>query len=101
MTGESLPPAAQMARAPWWRRAVTGRGLAPDTAGRYVQLRGVQPAHAPSVVPPVFAGVRGPKIASAVGPGRTGNHPRRASGAGVPGDGGEAGTLGRPRFRRI
>jgi 5,10-methylenetetrahydromethanopterin reductase len=32
-----------------------------DTAGRYVRLRGVQLAHAPSVVPPVFAGVRGPK----------------------------------------
>jgi 5,10-methylenetetrahydromethanopterin reductase len=32
-----------------------------DIAGRYVRLRGVQLEHAPSVVPPVFAGVRGPK----------------------------------------
>jgi len=32
-----------------------------DFGGRYVQLNGVQLSHAPSVVPPVFAGVRGPR----------------------------------------
>lgn len=41
------------------RRLLAGQPV--DTAGRYVRLRGVQLAHAPSVVPPVFAGVRGPK----------------------------------------
>jgi 5,10-methylenetetrahydromethanopterin reductase len=32
-----------------------------DFSGRYVQLHGVQLSHPPSVVPPVFAGVRGPR----------------------------------------
>jgi 5,10-methylenetetrahydromethanopterin reductase len=32
-----------------------------DFGGRYVRLRGVQLAHAPSMVPSVFAGVRGPR----------------------------------------
>jgi len=32
-----------------------------DFRGRYVQLYGVQLSHPPSVVPPVFAGVRGPR----------------------------------------
>jgi alkanesulfonate monooxygenase SsuD/methylene tetrahydromethanopterin reductase-like flavin-dependent oxidoreductase (luciferase family) len=41
------------------RRLLAGQPV--DTVGRYVRLRGVQLAHAPSVVPPVFAGVRGPK----------------------------------------
>ena len=41
------------------RRLLVGQPV--DTAGRYVRLRGVQLAHPPSVVPPVFAGVRGPK----------------------------------------
>jgi alkanesulfonate monooxygenase SsuD/methylene tetrahydromethanopterin reductase-like flavin-dependent oxidoreductase (luciferase family) len=41
------------------RRLLVGQPV--DTVGRYVRLRGVQLAHAPSVVPPVFAGVRGPK----------------------------------------
>jgi alkanesulfonate monooxygenase SsuD/methylene tetrahydromethanopterin reductase-like flavin-dependent oxidoreductase (luciferase family) len=37
------------------------RGQRVDFSGRYVQLNGVQLSHAPSVVPPVFAGVRGPR----------------------------------------
>src|SRR6202142_3852028 len=32
-----------------------------DFSGRYVRLHGVQLSHTPSVVPPVFAGVRGPR----------------------------------------
>ena len=32
-----------------------------DFTGRYIQLHGVQLSHPPSVVPPVFAGVRGPR----------------------------------------
>ena len=32
-----------------------------DFTGRYVRLHGVQLSHPPSVVPPVFAGVRGPR----------------------------------------
>jgi 5,10-methylenetetrahydromethanopterin reductase len=32
-----------------------------DVSGRYVRLDGVQLDHPPSVVPPVFAGVRGPR----------------------------------------
>lgn len=32
-----------------------------DVEGRYVRLRGVQLAHAPKVIPPVLAGVRGPR----------------------------------------
>ena len=32
-----------------------------DFGGRYVRLHGVQLAHVPTVVPPVFAGVRGPR----------------------------------------
>jgi 5,10-methylenetetrahydromethanopterin reductase len=32
-----------------------------DFSGRYIRLDGVQLAHPPSVVPPVFAGVRGPR----------------------------------------
>ena len=43
---------------------VLRRLLAGDTVGfdgRYVRLRDVQLAHPPAVVPPVFAGVRGPR----------------------------------------
>ena len=40
------------------RQLLTGQRL--DCGGRYVRLRGAELAHAPSVVPPVFAGVRGP-----------------------------------------
>jgi 5,10-methylenetetrahydromethanopterin reductase len=32
-----------------------------EVSGRYIQLHGVQLSHLPSVVPPVFAGVRGPR----------------------------------------
>jgi alkanesulfonate monooxygenase SsuD/methylene tetrahydromethanopterin reductase-like flavin-dependent oxidoreductase (luciferase family) len=32
-----------------------------DFSGRYVRLHGVQLSHPPSVVPPVFTGVRGPR----------------------------------------
>jgi 5,10-methylenetetrahydromethanopterin reductase len=32
-----------------------------DFSGRYVRLNGVQLSHPPSVVPPVYAGVRGPR----------------------------------------
>ena len=41
------------------RRLLDGQQV--DFSGRYVRLRDVQLAHAPSVVPAVFAGVRGPK----------------------------------------
>jgi 5,10-methylenetetrahydromethanopterin reductase len=41
------------------RRLLAGQRV--DFNGRYVRLHGVQLAHAPSVVPPVFTGVRGPK----------------------------------------
>jgi 5,10-methylenetetrahydromethanopterin reductase len=41
------------------RRLLAGQLV--DFGGRYVRLSGVQLAHVPSVVPPVFAGVRGPK----------------------------------------
>jgi 5,10-methylenetetrahydromethanopterin reductase len=41
------------------RLLLTGQRL--DCSGRYVRLRGAQLVHAPSVVPPVFAGVRGPR----------------------------------------
>jgi 5,10-methylenetetrahydromethanopterin reductase len=41
------------------RRLLAGQRV--DFNGRYVRLRGVQLTHAPSVVPPVFTGVRGPK----------------------------------------
>jgi 5,10-methylenetetrahydromethanopterin reductase len=36
-------------------------GLRVDFSGRYVRLDGVQLSHPPSMVPPVFAGVRGPR----------------------------------------
>jgi 5,10-methylenetetrahydromethanopterin reductase len=41
------------------RRLLAGQQV--DVEGRYVRLRGVQLAHAPSVIPRVFAGVRGPR----------------------------------------
>jgi alkanesulfonate monooxygenase SsuD/methylene tetrahydromethanopterin reductase-like flavin-dependent oxidoreductase (luciferase family) len=41
------------------RRLLAGQHV--DSDGRYVRLSGVQLAHVPSVAPPVFAGVRGPK----------------------------------------
>ncbi len=41
------------------RQLLAGENV--TSGGRYVRLRDVQLAHPPSVVPPVFAGVRGPK----------------------------------------
>jgi 5,10-methylenetetrahydromethanopterin reductase len=41
------------------RRLLAGQRV--DFNGRYVRLHGVQLTHAPSVVPPVFTGVRGPQ----------------------------------------
>ena len=41
------------------RRLLTGDEV--EFGGRYIRLRDVQLAHPPSVVPPVFAGVRGVK----------------------------------------
>jgi 5,10-methylenetetrahydromethanopterin reductase len=41
------------------RWLLSGRSV--DFSGRYIRLNGVQLAHPPSVVPPVFAGVRGPR----------------------------------------
>lgn len=41
------------------RRLLSGQRV--DFSGRYVRLQGVQLAHPPSVVPPVFTGVRGPR----------------------------------------
>ena len=41
------------------RRLLEGQRV--DYAGRYVRLSGVQLTHPPPVVPPVFAGVRGPR----------------------------------------
>jgi alkanesulfonate monooxygenase SsuD/methylene tetrahydromethanopterin reductase-like flavin-dependent oxidoreductase (luciferase family) len=41
------------------RRLLAGQRV--DYAGHYVRLSGVQLSHAPPVVPPVFAGVRGPR----------------------------------------
>jgi 5,10-methylenetetrahydromethanopterin reductase len=41
------------------RRLLEGQCV--DYAGRYVQLSGVRLTHLPPVVPPVFAGVRGPR----------------------------------------
>jgi 5,10-methylenetetrahydromethanopterin reductase len=41
------------------RRLLAGEKV--EVAGRYVRLRDVRLAHPPAVVPPVFAGVRGPR----------------------------------------
>jgi 5,10-methylenetetrahydromethanopterin reductase len=41
------------------RRLLAGQRV--DFDGRYVRLHGVQLTHSPSVVPPVFTGVRGPR----------------------------------------
>jgi 5,10-methylenetetrahydromethanopterin reductase len=49
-----------------------------DFSGRYIRLNGVQLAHPPSVVPAVFAGVRGSRSLPAVRQRCAGNHSRRA-----------------------